>query len=183
MGEGGILETLVKLASLGTSGICIFAIFGSGWLLWKSIRTKDKEGQKTLRFYILACILITLVSAAAGFWAGQIDAKQYDSLKKERDSLKEWKEAREQWYVVKGTVRKDDNQDPGDIVITTDYPPLSPDGSGNIIGLRVRKDYDGNLPRLGFCCPTYSAGGHDLIGQDSQDKVIDIGTVTLHRLP
>jgi hypothetical protein len=183
MGEGGILETLVKLASLGTSGICIFAIFGSGWLLWKSIKTKDKEAQKTLRFYIGVCFLITLVSSATGFWAGRIDARQYDSLKRECDSLKEWKQAREQWYAVKGIVQKDDNKDPGDIVITTDYPPLSPDGNGKIIGLRIRRDYDGNLPRLGFCCPNYSAGGRDLIDQDSNNKVIEIGTVTLHRLP
>lgn len=177
--EIGLLETLVNLASLGTSGICIFAIFWIGWLLRKSTATQDVERQRSLRFFMVVCILISLISAGAGLWGGHIDAQEFASLK-------EWKgeyETRKQWYVVKGTVRKDDDLDPGDIKITTHFPPLSPGGSGNISGLRVRRDYEGNLPSLGFSCPDYVDEGLDLDTQDLTNNVIDIGTVTLHRLP
>jgi hypothetical protein len=174
-----VLETLVKLASLGTSGICIFAIFWIGWLLSRPATSQDAERQRTLRFFMIVCVVISLVSAGTGFWGKRIDAQEFVSLKKWKQEY----ETRKQWYMVKGKVKKEGDSDSGDINITTRFPPLSPDGSGNIIGLRVRKDYDGNLPSLGFSCPGYKNEGLNLDDQDLTNNVIDIRTVTLHKIP
>ena len=80
-------------------------------------------------------------------------------------------------------MQKEDVSDPGDIVITTHYPQLIPDGRGNIIGPLVRKDHEGNLPSLGFNCPGYRAEGLNLDDQELKNNVIEISTVILHKLP
>lgn len=41
--DAGLLDTLVKLASLGASGVCIFAIFWIGWLILRLPAGKDPE--------------------------------------------------------------------------------------------------------------------------------------------
>jgi hypothetical protein len=47
MSETGLLDTLVKLASLGTSGICIFVIFWIGWLLSKPAAPRSAQRERT----------------------------------------------------------------------------------------------------------------------------------------
>lgn len=179
MPETGLLETLVKLASLGTSGICIFAIFWIGWLISRPGTSQDVERHRTLRFFMVVCIVISLVSAGTGLWSGHVDKQKMASLKTQIEEY----EINKQPYRVKGTVMKEDASDPGDVVITTHYPQLTPDGRGNIIGLFVRKDHEGNLPCLGFNCPGYSAEGLNLDDQKLKDNVIEISTVILRKLP
>lgn len=179
MPETGLLETLVKLASLGTSGICIFAIFWIGWLISRPGTSRDAERHRTLRFFMVVCIVISLVSAGTGLWSGHIDEQKIASLQKQIEEH----EMRKQQYRVKGTVLKEDGSDPGDVVITTHYPQLTPDGRGSIIGLRVGKDHEGNLPNLGFNCPGYRAEGLNLDDQKLKNNVIEISTVILHKLP
>jgi hypothetical protein len=62
------LDSLVKIASLGASGICIFAIFWIGWLIWRPPAKPDPGRHKTLRLFMLVSIIIALISAATGVW-------------------------------------------------------------------------------------------------------------------
>jgi hypothetical protein len=47
-----LLNTLVKLATLGASGISIFAIFWIGWLLYRKAGSGNLEEHKTLRYFM-----------------------------------------------------------------------------------------------------------------------------------
>lgn len=179
MFDNGLLETLVKLASLGTSGICIFAIFWIGWLISRPVTSLDKERQRTLRFFMVVCVVISLVSAGTGLWSGRIDAQEIASL---QERIREC-ETRNKQYRVRGTVEKDDNSGLGDVLITPHHPPKTTDGSGRIIDLFVRKDHKGNLPSLSFFCPGYYLEGLYLDDQDLTNDVIEISTVTLRKIP
>jgi formate hydrogenlyase subunit 3/multisubunit Na+/H+ antiporter MnhD subunit len=57
------LDTLVKLAAIGTSGICIFAIFWSGWLIYK---TTDAAKLETIKYFIAKTVVIAVISALSG---------------------------------------------------------------------------------------------------------------------
>ncbi len=64
--DTGLLDTLVKLASIGASGICIFAIFWIGWLILQLPAGADPERHKTLRFFMVISVAIAVISAATG---------------------------------------------------------------------------------------------------------------------
>ena len=71
-----LLDTLVKLAALGTSGICIFGIFWIGYLILKPPREPDPERHRTLRFFMATCIAIAIVSAAATIFGTWYEKKE-----------------------------------------------------------------------------------------------------------
>jgi hypothetical protein len=176
----GILDTLVKLASLGTSGVCIFAIFWSGWLISRPETSKDVDKQKTLRLFMLFCVVILLISAATGFWSGHIDKNQIAELNKK---IEEYKTQNRQYRVV-GFLKKDDGSDPGDVIITTQYPAIVPDFEGKILGLSVVRDESGRLPALGFTCPGYGPKGQDLNElTTTQNNTIELPEIILHKIP
>ena len=177
---GQLMDTLVKLASLGTSGVCIFAIFWIGWLISRPEVSRSAERQRTLRSFMVFCIAILVVSAGGGVWS---DKRQVASLKKQ---LTEYETGKRQ-YTVRGIVRKDDGSDPGDVTIYTRFPPVSPDGSGNIIGLRVKREEDGTFPSLGVTCPGFAVTAVDLNLEEQAghvtNNVIHLSPIDLHKLP
>jgi hypothetical protein len=184
---GQLMDTLVKLASLGTSGICIFAIFWIGWLISRPEVSRSAERQRTLRSFMVFCIVILVVSAGGGLWN---DKQQIFSLKKqinEYETGKEQYETTRQQYTVRGIVRKDDGSDPGDVTIYTRYPPVSPDGNGNIIGLRVKREEDGTFPSLGVTCPGFAVIAVDLNLEEQAghvtNNVINLSPIDLHKIP
>lgn len=59
-------DLLVRLASLGASGVCIFAIFWTGWLITRIPPQADPERHRTIRFFMVICVFIALVSAGSG---------------------------------------------------------------------------------------------------------------------
>ena len=65
-------------------------------------------------------------------------------------------------YKVSGKLVKADGKPPYDITIMTQYPPDYPDGTGDIVGLRVWRDPQGRLPILAFCHPDYAVEAVDL---------------------
>lgn len=67
---------LVKLASAGTSGICIFAIYWTGFLILKSGKKLEREHHRTLRFFMASCIAIAVISATAAVAASWYDKRQ-----------------------------------------------------------------------------------------------------------
>jgi hypothetical protein len=65
-------------------------------------------------------------------------------------------------YKVSGKLAKADGKPPIDVTIATRYPPDFPDGSGDIVGVRVWRDPQGRLPNLAFCHPGYAVEAIDL---------------------
>lgn len=60
------LEQLVKLAALGTSGICILSLFIIGYLIY-TIPNEHHERHRTVRMYMWICVIIAIISAGSGF--------------------------------------------------------------------------------------------------------------------
>jgi hypothetical protein len=79
MVDTGLLDTLVKLASFGASGISIFAVFWIGWVLWHRAASANPEEHKTLRYFMGAgvgmCLIIAVISAATGIANARSDEK------------------------------------------------------------------------------------------------------------
>jgi hypothetical protein len=71
-----LLNTLVKLAALGTSGICIFGIFWTGYLILNPPKKPDPERPRTLRFFMATCIAIAIISAFATIFSTWYERKQ-----------------------------------------------------------------------------------------------------------
>ncbi len=60
-----MLDTLVKLASLGASGVCIFAIFWVGYLI-KHTPSDNAERHRTLRNFMWMSVFIAVISGGSG---------------------------------------------------------------------------------------------------------------------
>ena len=84
---GTLLDTLVRLASLGASGVCIFAIFWIGWLLMRLPAGQDPERHKSLRYYMGTCIVIALISGGTGVANAMFNAQKVESLEREKNTI------------------------------------------------------------------------------------------------
>ena len=82
-----LLVTLVKLASAGTSGVCILAIFWSGWLLLRTANRADGELYHTLRHFMAFALGIAVVSAFAASISSYFNYRQIVELKARSVSL------------------------------------------------------------------------------------------------
>lgn len=85
---GELLDTLVRLASLGASGISIFAIFWIGWLILRIPAAVDPQRHRTLRFFMLTCVAISLISGATGFVNAKFKADTINELQDQNDAYK-----------------------------------------------------------------------------------------------
>jgi formate hydrogenlyase subunit 3/multisubunit Na+/H+ antiporter MnhD subunit len=74
------LDALVKLASLGTSGICIFAIFWIGWLIQGSSKSENPHYHSTLKSYMKTVVLIAIISSISGIGNALIKQEKIESL-------------------------------------------------------------------------------------------------------
>ena len=83
--ELGNLDFLVQLASLGTSGVCIFTIFWVGTLLRNS--SANAEQHKTIRHFITASVVIACISAASGVANAAIKQSRINQLQEDNSTL------------------------------------------------------------------------------------------------
>lgn len=184
-----VSDTLVKLASLGASGVAIFAIFWIGWLL-KSDTVNNVDKQGTIRCYIGFCCAIIVVLTVPTLLTNGNDSLKKDfeyknnSLKKELEDYEKKLgdcKKKSQIYTVTGVVKKEPKGKTGDIVITIGYPsPTTPDDNGNI-RFKVQKGIDNQLPSLGITAPNYNRIRVPLEDHTKPDSnKINIGTVTLN---
>ena len=60
------LEQLVKLASLGTAGVCVLAIFIIGISIFKLPNDTSKEKVKLIKTYMNMCIIIAVICTISG---------------------------------------------------------------------------------------------------------------------
>lgn len=78
-----ILDMAVKLASAGTSGICVLAILWTGYLLKSLPNDASKHMHQTVRLYMGMCMFIALISAGTGMWNAQANATKIANLTEE----------------------------------------------------------------------------------------------------
>lgn len=84
-----LLDTVVKLASAGSSGISIFAILWAGWLL-KSLDAKAHENKhKTIIKFMIMCVVITLIASISGTTNAIYNANKINILSKKLESNEE----------------------------------------------------------------------------------------------
>lgn len=86
--DAGLLDTLVKLASLGASGVCIFALFWIGWLIWRLPADATPERYKTLRMFMIIAVFIALISGATGLVNAKFNAEEIHHLREQNQALK-----------------------------------------------------------------------------------------------
>lgn len=78
-----ILDMAVKLASAGSSGICVLAILWTGYLLKTLPIDAPKQMHHTVRLYMGMCTFIAVLSAATGLWNAQANATKIANLTQE----------------------------------------------------------------------------------------------------
>jgi hypothetical protein len=86
--DAGLLDTLVKLASLGASGVCIFAIFWIGWLILRLPAKVNLEKHKTLRMFMIVVVLIALISGVSGLVNAKFNADEIAALRQENQAIR-----------------------------------------------------------------------------------------------
>jgi formate hydrogenlyase subunit 3/multisubunit Na+/H+ antiporter MnhD subunit len=84
-----LLNTLVKLASLGASGVCIFAIFWIGWLILRLPSDAATERYRTLRHFMVVTVVIALISGAAGLMNMRFNTEDMAALEEKNHELEE----------------------------------------------------------------------------------------------
>jgi Zn-dependent protease with chaperone function len=60
------LEVLVKLASIGTAGVCVLSVFLIGFTIFKLPNDTPEWKPVLLKKFINACIIIALITAVSG---------------------------------------------------------------------------------------------------------------------
>lgn len=190
MPDAGLLDTLVKLAGLGTSGISIFVVFWIGWLIWKPVTKRSAQQERTLREFMIVCVIIAIISAGTAMLGNTRENNslrdEANSLRNQIDFLQKQAEERNKSYSVEGTIEMDDrHDDPGVVIITTNVPPLMPHRGDGFFHFDVWKDANGRLPGLSLTCPGYALERFDLNDQASKTATgkIELSRVVMHRIP
>jgi hypothetical protein len=74
--DTAFLDTLVKLANLGTSGICVLAIAWGGYQFQKIPNDAPPIRYETLKSFFNLCILIAITSAVTGLLSAYFNRQQ-----------------------------------------------------------------------------------------------------------
>ena len=80
-----MFETLVRLAALGTSGVCVLIVFWAGRTITKLSPDTPKPVFQLLRHYLLLCAFIAVVSALSGIALARYNEQQTRELLKVTD--------------------------------------------------------------------------------------------------
>jgi hypothetical protein len=133
-----ILSAFPAILKYGTTGLCALLFFFAFLLLrqyTQKERKPDQETLKTIRTYIYIAFALAVVSLVST----TIDAFKSTSQK----------------YRVVGTIQKEDGEIANDVNIYCRFPLHYPSREGELIGLKVWRDPDGNLPELAFAHRDY----------------------------
>ena len=89
-----ILSVIVQLASIGTAGICVFAIFWIGYQIQRLPNDAPKDKYKLMNQYMVVCVTIAAICLVSGvsnayFNRNKINAanEQRDEAMRERDKV------------------------------------------------------------------------------------------------
>lgn len=64
-----MLDTLLKFAAAGTSGVCVLGVAWAGLLLSRLPADAEQRRHFTLRFYMVLCLGTAIVSALAAWYS------------------------------------------------------------------------------------------------------------------
>lgn len=155
-----ILSAFPAILKYGPTGLCALLFFFA-FLLLRQQNQREKPSQatlKTIRTYIyisLASAVVSLVSTTIDTWL--------DHRKMIETTTSASKAQR---YRVVGTIVKEDGKLANDVSIFCRYPLRYPSPEGQIIGLSVWPDPDGNFPELTFSHSDYLLTPIDLNDKD-----------------
>ena len=87
MDNANALDSLVRIASMGTAGVCVLIVFIAGFLIWKLSDTASKEKIHLIKFYLKTCLVIAVISFASGLANFIMKQDHVDSALKETKAV------------------------------------------------------------------------------------------------
>ena len=69
------IDGLVRLAAIGTSGICVLAVAVIGWMLSKT-RAAPDQWHKTVRLFMGMCLISAVITGATGIANAKFNAEK-----------------------------------------------------------------------------------------------------------
>jgi preprotein translocase subunit YajC len=151
-----ILSAFPAILKYGPTGLCALLFFFA-FLLLRQQNQKEKPNQTTLKT-IRTHIYVSFASAMVSLVSTTIDA--WVNHRKTAEPTTATSKA--QRYRVVGTIIKENGKLANDVNIFCRYPLRYPSPEGQIIGLSVWRDPDGNLPELTFSHSEYIVTPIDL---------------------
>lgn len=82
-----VLETLVKLAAAGTSGVCVVCVVAAGWVTLKLPDSAPPLRYSALKTFMRTTLAIAVVSATTTGIAGYWDYKTKAALRDDKERL------------------------------------------------------------------------------------------------
>lgn len=87
--ELNILDAAVKLAALGASGVCVFAILWTGWLMKSLPAGADSTTHRTIRNFMLMCAIMALITGATGIANAKFNKDVIQALHDDNRTLRD----------------------------------------------------------------------------------------------
>ena len=99
---GPFLDTAVKLASLGASGVCIFSVLCTLWVLVKGGGREEGE-RRLISRYMTMCVIMTVIIASSSIVSAWMNSThdvlgQLEQLRAELDAEKEKSRLEGNWH-------------------------------------------------------------------------------------
>lgn len=77
------LDTAVRLASLGASGFCIFAVISSSILLWRISTGTNEQAVRTVKFFMVMCVVMAVITAGSSYLSSSGSPKVVEAMKRD----------------------------------------------------------------------------------------------------
>lgn len=104
-------DNLVKLASFGTAGISILAVFITGVIIYRLPNNVSKEKIGILKFFIISCFIFVILSTGTGI-ANAVFNQQKIEKKEEKivEVTEQYENERASWLRYKADVTQEFNR-------------------------------------------------------------------------
>ena len=98
-------DNLVKLASFGTAGISILAVFMTGIIIYKLPNDVSKEKTGMLKFFIVSCFIFVLLSTGTGIANALFNKSVIDEkVEKVEEVTEKYETERKNWLKYKDDI-------------------------------------------------------------------------------
>ena len=79
--ESTMLDTMVRLATLGASGVSIFAIAWLGYILRRPLKDASSDWHRSVRHYMTVCAFFAATSAVGAYANAKFNAERNNELR------------------------------------------------------------------------------------------------------
>ncbi len=98
-------DNLVKLASLGATGVSVLAIFVTGVIIYRLPNNVSKEKSGLLKYYLVTCLIFAVLSGASGVLNAMFNKSETDLKAEEKAAVvKQYQEESQKWVDYRGVV-------------------------------------------------------------------------------